>query len=43
MENKVEEFGALEGSMRDFRYIAGSNLVDRVSAFYPTFPKWPAA
>lgn len=34
MENKVEEFGALEGSMRDFRYIAGANLVDRVSAFY---------
>lgn len=34
MDNKVEEFGALEGSMRDFRYIAGSNLIDRVSAFY---------
>ncbi len=26
--------GALNGSMRDFRFIAGANILDRVSAFY---------
>ena len=33
-DNNGEVLGALEGSMRDFRYISGSNLLDRVSAFY---------
>ena len=28
------KFDALNGSMRDFRYLEGSNLVDRVDAFY---------
>lgn len=28
------KFDALDGSMRDFRYLPGSNLLDRVSAFY---------
>jgi glycine C-acetyltransferase len=30
----VPSFDALSGSMRDFRYIAGSNLLDRCEAFY---------
>jgi 7-keto-8-aminopelargonate synthetase-like enzyme len=30
----AEPFTALDGSMRDFRYITGANLLDRVSAFY---------
>jgi glycine C-acetyltransferase len=30
----AEPFTALDGSMRDFRYINGANLLDRVSAFY---------
>ena len=29
-----EVLGALNGSMRDFRFIQGANLLDRVSAFY---------
>ncbi|MGZ8408500.1 MAG: aminotransferase class I/II-fold pyridoxal phosphate-dependent enzyme [Hyphomicrobium sp.] len=28
------QFGALEGSMRDFRYPAGANLLERVGGFY---------
>ena len=31
---KAELANALEGSMRDFRYIPGSNIIDRVSGFY---------
>lgn len=35
MTEKIKEaFGALDGSMRDFRFIAGANLLDRVSVFY---------
>ncbi|HVV26945.1 MAG TPA: aminotransferase class I/II-fold pyridoxal phosphate-dependent enzyme [Rhizomicrobium sp.] len=33
-DSKDKAFGALDGSMRDFRFIAGANLLDRVSAFY---------
>ena len=33
-DTKTRAFGALSGSMRDFRFIAGANLLDRVSAFY---------
>ena len=33
-DTKTGAFGALSGSMRDFRFIAGANLLDRVSAFY---------
>jgi 7-keto-8-aminopelargonate synthetase-like enzyme len=29
-----DALGALNGSMRDFRFIAGANIIDRVSAFY---------
>jgi glycine C-acetyltransferase len=30
----INPFDALGGSMRDFRYLPGSNLLDRVEAFY---------
>jgi glycine C-acetyltransferase len=30
----ASEFRALSGSMKDFRHLPGSNLLDRVSAFY---------
>ncbi|MGZ8408800.1 MAG: aminotransferase class I/II-fold pyridoxal phosphate-dependent enzyme, partial [Hyphomicrobium sp.] len=33
-EVNAKPFGALEGSMRDFRYPAGANLLDRVDGFY---------
>ncbi len=32
--NKNVAYGALEGSMRDFRYLPGAKLTDRVDAFY---------
>jgi glycine C-acetyltransferase len=34
MDEIQNSFDALGGSMRDFRYLAGSNLLDRVEAFY---------
>jgi 7-keto-8-aminopelargonate synthetase-like enzyme len=34
VDKNAQSFHALEGSMRDFRYIAGANLLDRVAAFY---------
>jgi glycine C-acetyltransferase len=34
MEEIQNGFDALGGSMRDFRYLAGSNLLNRVEAFY---------
>ncbi len=33
-EANTAPFGALEGSMRDFRYPAGANLLERVDGFY---------
>lgn len=30
----ASDFQALSGSMKDFRHLPGSNLLDRVSAFY---------
>lgn len=33
-DGTAPEFGALEGSMRDFRYLPGSDLLTRVDAFY---------
>ena len=33
-ETNNQPFDALGGSMRDFRYIPGSNLLERVTAFY---------
>lgn len=34
IEETAPKFDALEGSMRDFRYLPGSDLLERVSAFY---------
>lgn len=34
MNDRITSPGALEGSMRDFRFVAGANLLDRVEAFY---------
>ena len=34
MKDNVPKFDALSGSMRDFRYLPGSNLLGRVEAFY---------
>ncbi len=34
IEDNTPKFDALDGSMRDFRYLQGSNLLDRVAAFY---------
>lgn len=34
IEETAPKFDALEGSMRDFRYLPGSDLLDRVTAFY---------
>lgn len=33
-DGNAPEFGALEGSMRDFRYLPGADLLARVDAFY---------
>jgi glycine C-acetyltransferase len=33
-EVKEQGLGALGGSMRDFRYLPGTNILDRVNAFY---------
>jgi 7-keto-8-aminopelargonate synthetase-like enzyme len=33
-EVKDQDLGALGGSMRDFRYLPGTNILDRLSAFY---------
>lgn len=33
-DTQAQEFGALDGSMRDFRFLPGANLLDRVGAFY---------
>ncbi len=34
IDQPQEPAGALEGSMRDFRFLTGTNLLDRVEAFY---------
>jgi glycine C-acetyltransferase len=34
LTNNAPRFGALDGSMRDFRYLAGSDILSRVEAFY---------
>src|SRR5688500_16277161 len=34
MQNTPPKFDALGGSMRDFRFLPGSNLLSRVEAFY---------
>src|SRR3954452_4698232 len=34
MNDPQDRLAALGGSMRDFRYLAGANLLDRVEAFY---------
>ncbi len=34
MDVNAQTVGALEGSMRDFRYLPGAKLTDRVDAFY---------
>jgi glycine C-acetyltransferase len=33
-EAKTPQYGALDGSMRDFRYLTGSDILSRVGAFY---------
>ena len=33
-EVNEKSLGALGGSMRDFRYLPGTNILDRVNAFY---------
>ena len=32
-EGKTPQFGALDGSMRDFRYITGANILERGGGF----------
>ena len=34
LNGNAPRFGALDGSMRDFRYLTGSSILSRVEAFY---------
>lgn len=34
LSDQATRFGPLDGSMRDFRYLSGANILDRVGAFY---------
>ena len=33
-DSPTPRFGALDGSMRDFRYLAGTDILSRIGAFY---------